>query len=115
MAALDHPRKAEIEAVRRVIRGADPRILEGIKWNSPSFRTREWFATTHLRAKQGIAVILHLGAKARAEAAPEIDDPRGLLKWLGKDRAMVAFADLEEIEQGRAAFEGVLRQWIRHV
>ena len=89
MMSLDHPFKAEMEAVRRVILGVDPSIAEGIKWSAPSFRTVEYFATFHLREKVGFSVILHLGAKARDGARPVIPDPTGLLRWLGKDRAIV--------------------------
>jgi hypothetical protein len=114
MAALDHPCKAEVEALRRIITGVDARIAEGVKWNAPSWRLDEYFATTHLRAKQGIGVILHLGAKTRApERKPAIDDPDGLLEWLGPDRARVVFADLVDLRRRQAAFEAVLRQWIR--
>jgi len=114
MAALDHPCKAEVEALRRIITGVDARIAEGVKWNAPSWRLDEYFATTHLRAKQGIGVILHLGAKTRApERKPAIDDPDGLLEWLGPDRARVAFADMADLRRRQAAFEAVLWQWIR--
>jgi hypothetical protein len=114
MAALDHPCKAEVEALRRIIIGVDARIAEGVKWNAPSWRLDEYFATTHLRAKQGIGVILHLGAKTRApERKPAIDDPDGLLEWLGPDRARMAFADMADLRRRQAAFEAVLRQWIR--
>ncbi|HTE17086.1 MAG TPA: DUF1801 domain-containing protein, partial [Armatimonadota bacterium] len=58
VAALDHPRVPEILALRRIILDADPRIGEGIKWNAPSYRTSDWFATTHLRARQGVQIIL---------------------------------------------------------
>jgi hypothetical protein len=57
---------------------------EGIKWNAPSFRTVEYFATVKLREKKGIGVILHLGARAR-DLGPDgivIDDPATLLEWL---------------------------------
>ena len=87
LAALDHPMKPEILAIRQIILGADPGIAEGIKWNAPSFRTTEWFATFHLRAKVGLQVILHLGAKARSTPDIAFDDP--LFIWLGKDRASV--------------------------
>ncbi|MBD9377671.1 DUF1801 domain-containing protein [Pseudoxanthomonas sp. PXM04] len=114
MAALDHPCKAEVEALRRIITGVDARIAEGVKWNAPSWRLDEYFATTHLRAKQGIGAILHLGAKTRApERKPAIDDPDGLLEWLGPDRARVVFADMADLRRRQAAFEAVLRQWIR--
>ena len=117
MLALDHPFKKEIEVLRRVILGAHPSIAEGIKWNVPSFRTTEYFATMHLRAKEGVGVILHLGAKARGPAAPKVEmkDPAKLLRWLGKDRAMVLFTDAKEIGAKRRAFESVLKEWIRCV
>lgn len=118
LAALDHPRKAEILAVRQVILGADPRIGEGVKWNAPSFRTAsEFFATLHLRDRDGVRVILHLGAKKRDGAAVRaaIADPERLLEWLADDRASARFRDVAEVEAKRPAFQAVLRQWIEHV
>ena len=115
MRTLDHPHKPAIEALRRIIRGADPAIAEGIKWNAPSFRTSEWFGTTHLRTKPGIGLILHFGAKVRDLPGLTIDDPDGLLKWLAKDRATIAFADVAAVEAQRAPLERIIRQWIRHV
>lgn len=117
LAALDHPHKAEILALRQAILGADPSIGEGIKWNAPSFRTSEYFATFHLRAKPGVQIILHLGAKSRGDAAPPvvIDDPTSLLEWLGKDRASVKFRDAADVEAKRAAFVAILRRWIEHL
>lgn len=117
MAGLEHPLKSEIETLRRLILGIDPSVAEGIKWNAPSFRTTEYFATTNLRAKVGVGLILHLGAKVRElpDGAVAIDDPGKLLKWLGKDRAMVEFASADELEEKRAALVAVLRQWIKYV
>jgi Domain of unknown function (DU1801) len=117
MATLEHPFKAEIAAIRCAILGVDARIAEGVKWNAPSFRTTEYFATMNLREKGGIGVILHLGARIR-DVGPEvvvIADPDKMLKWLGKDRAMVVFKDMAALVAQRAAFENVLRQWITHV
>jgi len=115
MSSLEHPCKAEIQAIRRIIRGVDPSIVEGVKWNAPSFRTTEYFATTHLRAKSGVGVIFHLGAKVRKTPSFRIDDPEGMLKWLGKDRAMVTFTGMNEIRAGKAALERIVRQWNKHV
>lgn len=117
LASLDHPYQQEILALRQIILDTDPSIAEGIKWNAPSFRTSEYFATFHLRAKEGVQVILHLGAKTRdtATSGIAIADPEGLLEWLAKDRASVKFRDLQEIEARRSALAEVLRQWIRHV
>jgi hypothetical protein len=117
LAALDHPHKPEILALRQIILGADPAIGEGIKWNAPSFRTSEWFATFHLRAKAGVQVILHFGAKVRdrSGARAGITDPESILTWLADDRASATFRDLQDVEAKQSAFTTVIREWIRHV
>jgi hypothetical protein len=115
MSTLQHSHKLAIERLRRVVCSADSSIAEGVKWNAPSFRTHEYFATTHLRAKEGIALILHLGAKVRDVAKVSIADPQNLLTWLAKDRARVAFRDDKDVEARAAALQAILRQWITHV
>ena len=117
LATLVHPHKGEIVALRAIILGAHPSITDGIKWNAPSFRTTEWFATIHLRAKVGVQLILHLGAKVKS-LSPEgmaINDPGQLLTWLGKDRATIVFRDLDDLTARRAALERLLRSWIAYV
>jgi len=113
MAGLRHPLVPELQAVRAAIRGASPRIREGIKWNAPSFRTGEWFATASIR-KDKLLVILHRGAKVKDDSSGglAIDDPGGLLRWLAKERAMIEFEDGRAIAAGRAALQRIVRQWI---
>lgn len=115
MADLEHAHKAAIEALRRIICGADPSIAEGVKWNAPSFRTTEYFATTNLRAKDGIGIILHVGAKVREVVAFQIEDPKGLLKWLAQDRALMNFAGVQDVTAHEAAIQAIVRAWIRSV
>ena len=117
MSTLEHKSKDEIQAIRSLIMSADPSIAEGIKWNAPSFRTTEYFATTNLREKSGVGVILHLGAKVR-NVAPDsmpIADSEKLLKWLARDRATVVFKDIDEFKAKKAAFLSIIRSWIAYV
>ncbi len=117
MASLVHPHKVAITHLRQLILGVDRSIAEGVKWNAPSFRTTDYFATTNLRTKTGIGVILHLGAKVRDLPGEglAIDDPATLLRWLGKDRATMEFMDADDVRSKRSAVEKILRQWITHV
>ena len=117
LASLDHAAKQEIVALRRIILDADPGIADGIKWNAPSFRTTEYFATFNLRAKEGVQLILHFGAKKNdiASTGVVIPDPDGLLKWLAKDRATVSFRNLKDIAEKKSAFSKLVREWIKHV
>ncbi len=113
----DHPLHKEIDAARRIILGASPAISEGIKWNAPSFRTeKNWFATIHLRSTESLTIILHLGAKTRPDLkAFKIADPDGLMKWLGKDRAMLSLGKGRDIARHRAALDAIVRAWIRQL
>lgn len=114
MATLDHPHADAVQRLRALVLGVDPTIAEGIKWNAPSWRTAEYFATTHLRAKRGLGLALHLGARARSVPAGglAIDDPDGLLVWRAPDRALLTFGDRAELEARVEAVQAVLRQWI---
>jgi hypothetical protein len=112
LATLNHPHKDAIQMIRRIMCGADPAIAEGVKWNAPSFRTTDYFATTHLRTKEGIGIVMHVGAKVREVAAFQVEDPHGLLKWLAKDRALMNFAGLEDVKAHEEAIQHIVRQWI---
>lgn len=113
MAALEHPLKAEIEALRILIRGADKRIREGVKWNAPSFYIQEHFATLKLRPADAVQVVLHTGAKAKSNSVTmQIEDPAGLLKWAAKDRCVATFANMKAVRANGAAFTAILKQWI---
>lgn len=115
--ALKHPLKKEIEAVRLIILGVSPAIGEGIRWNAPSFRTeKEWFATFNLRAKDSVQLVFHLGAKARPDLRVfKVADPNGLMRWLGKDRALVTLGAGRDIRANRKALEATVRAWIKYV
>ncbi|MES2696987.1 MAG: DUF1801 domain-containing protein [Verrucomicrobiota bacterium] len=116
MAALEHPLKTEIGAIRKIILGASPKIGEGIKWNAPSFRTVEYFATFHLRSTKEVQLVFHLGAKKRAEL-PEIklEAPEGMVRWLAKDRCLVTMGKGKEVEAKAAALRAWVRGWIEYV
>lgn len=92
----------------------DPRITEGVKWNSPSFYCNGWFATANLRNKDAIVVVLHLGAKVKdnSTAGLRIDDPSGILQWAATERALVRFGSAAEFKAKNAAFRAIVRQWV---
>lgn len=113
MAALEHPHKPAVQALRGIVTGVDPRIAEGVKWNAPSFRIDDYFATTHLRSRKGVGLVLHRGARAKAgQGRVVIDDAAMLLTWPSPDRAIAEFADAADLARKSDALAAVLRQWI---
>jgi len=114
--ALNHPMKAEIEQLRTIILRLDPAVHEEVKWNAPSFRTTDHFATFHLRTQDVVRLILHTGAKSKAaaKAGLRIDDPQGLLHWLGPDRAALDLTT-DMLRSQKKSVQALLRNWIENV
>ena len=113
---LEHPLCSEIQALRKLILAADPLVQEGIKWNSLSFRTTEWFATLNKRQLDRIEFVFHLGAKARhMDMVAMMSDPTGLMSWKGRDRCLIAFDNAAAIEKNGPAFTNIVRAWLKYV
>jgi len=111
---LDHPLKRDIEAVRRIILGISPEIREGIKWNGPSFRTTDYFATFFLRSTDRVQLIFHKGAgvKDNSTQGMTVADPKGLIQWLAKERCIVTLGAGKHIAANRSALGAIVRAWI---
>ncbi len=111
-----HPLKDSFAAVRQLILDVSPSISEGIKWNAPSFRTTDWFATFFLRDLDRIKIVFHLGAKKRTSTDRlAVGAPEGMVEWLGPDRCMVTLADAVAVKKRAKAFQAFVRAWILHV
>ena len=116
MAHVDHPRKADIEAIRTILRGADPRIQERIKWNAPSFAIMDHFATLKLHPRATVQVVFYTGAKRKPTSTVlDIADPVGLLEWVAPDRGVVTFADMPDITRKQGALIAIVQQWVAQV
>jgi uncharacterized protein YdhG (YjbR/CyaY superfamily) len=111
---LNHPLKKDIETVRKIILGVSPKIAEGIKWNSLSFRTAEYFATVNLRSRDRVQLVFHMGAKVKDNSTDgmQIADPRDLIRWIAKERCLVTVGAGKEIAGNRAALAAIVRKWI---
>lgn len=117
-ATLVHPHADGLAQLHSILLGADPAVSTGIKWNVPSFRTVEWFATLHVRSKRGFGLILHPGARKRADLPTQglaLADPQGLLQWLGPDRALVEFADAAALTAQAEPLTRLVRGWLDFV
>lgn len=114
MAELQHARKDEVEALRKIILGANPKITEQIKWNAPSFCFGgDDRVTMRLQPKDRLELIFHRGAKVRDTKGFEFKDSSGLLKWLAKDRAMLSIDDKKDLTAKTAAISKVVNAWMK--
>ena len=105
MRELDHPFKAEVEAIRKIIKKVNKGITEEIKWKAPSFSYRGYLVTFNLWEKKRVHLVFHNGAILK--------DKNGSLEGNYPDRRMMYFADMKDVKKKKAALESFIKEWIR--
>ncbi len=108
MRDLDHPFKAEMEAVRAIILGASRKVSERIKWNALAFHYEAAdLAAFNPRASECAHLILMFpgGAGVPAKSA--------LLEGKAKDRREAKFLNLEDLQSKKKALEKLVKDWVK--
>ncbi len=103
---LSHPLKAEIEAVRSIIKGVNKDVNEEVKWNAPSFNYKgEYLVTFNLRDEKRIHLVFH---------NPHIPKVKSeLLEGNYLDRRMMYLADMRDVKKKKPMLEKILRDLIK--
>jgi hypothetical protein len=113
LAALDHPLKEVVEAVRAALVGAAPEIGEQIKWNAPSFTwAGEDRVTFNIRPGAPLLLIFHRGAKPKDVVGFRFDDETGLLDWKAPDRGVITLRSLADWDAHGEAIITLARRWL---
>jgi len=97
-----HPLDALMRRTREFILGADERVTESIKWKTPTFSYKGNIASFN-PSKRFVSLLFHRGAEIPG------DHPR--LEGDGRLARTMRFADLDQLEAGRAELEAVIRAW----
>ncbi len=114
-------RRAAVEALRDLVREAEPALVEGVKWNSPNYTLDGVDRLTINAAGKGpVRLILHFGTQRVEDksAAPSFDgDPTGLLTWHSDIRASLTMpTDTASSGDGFAGQRdqtmAVVRRWL---
>ena len=108
MAKLEHPLKAEVQAVREIIKGVNPGITEQIKWNAPSFSYRgEYLVTFNLRSANRVRLVWHNPAVANIKSE--------LLEGDYKDRRMSYLASMADVKSMQMELVRVVQELVAAV
>lgn len=99
--SLDHPLKAAMLEVRKVILGTDRRITETIKWKSPTFMYEGNIASIEPRSKKQVSVLFHQGASLPGKH-PGLEGGGGTVRYM-------RFADLDDVKARQADLEAAIR------
>jgi uncharacterized protein YdhG (YjbR/CyaY superfamily) len=103
MDALDHPLKKEVEAVRTIIKKANSKLNERIKWNAPSYYYIDDIVTFGPLRDKVLLVFHHpFVVKVRSE----------LLEGDYKDRRLAYIADMKAVKATKKELERILNEII---
>jgi|GEM_PF-1208078 len=105
MRTLGHPMKSEMEVIRSIIKNANPKVLEKVKWNAPSFFYKQDMAVFNPRAERFVQLTFLFPRGV-------VKDSTGLLLGDWKDRREARFYDIDDIKKKKAALERVVNEWV---
>lgn len=106
MLAVNHPLKAEIEELRKIIKAASEKISERIKWNAPSYYYIKDMAAFNLHQEKFVQIIFIF------YNGNMITESGGLLEGKWKNRREARFYSKEDIKNKRSNLEKVVHEWV---
>jgi hypothetical protein len=112
---LPPERRQLVDAIRSLIKDAEPGLTENVKWNAPNYVWKEEDRITFRLHKPGvIQLILHMGAtrKEDKQGKPVMGDPEGLIEWASDIRGSISFSSLDDVNQHREAVSALIRNWL---
>jgi uncharacterized protein YdhG (YjbR/CyaY superfamily) len=102
---LEHPLKAEINAVRQIIKESNSDIKERIKWNAPSYYTSADIVTFNHRATDHVHLIFH------HPTIVKIKSP--LLEGDYKDRRMLYLPDMKAVKANKKELQRIVNESVQ--
>ncbi|MGH7451792.1 MAG: DUF1801 domain-containing protein [bacterium] len=106
MEKLDHPFKAEVQALREIVKKVNKDVAEEIKWAAPSFSYKgEYMVTFNLRAKGHIHLVFHNPMISKVKSK--------LLEGDYANRRMAYFSHMKDIKEKKAELEKVLKKLVK--
>lgn len=113
---LAKDKRAQVDTIRTLILNAEPKLLEHIKWNAPSYvLDGEDRITFNLMNKQEVVkLILHMGAtrKENKKGTPILHDESGLIEWNSDIRGTITFATAEDVTSSLPALKQIIDNWL---
>jgi uncharacterized protein YdhG (YjbR/CyaY superfamily) len=107
MNKLKHPFKAEVEAVRSIIKNANKNIAERIKWKAPSYYYKEDMVTFNLWEKKQVHLVFH------HPAIVKIKSP--LLEGNYDKRRMTYFKTMDEIKANKKELVRIINELVKAI
>lgn len=107
MQTTTYPLKDEIEVLREVIKKADKKISERIKWNAPSYYYKEDIVTFGPDRKGRLLLVFHHPSVVEIKS--------DLLEGDYKDRRLVYFNDAKDVQTKKKELAGIVKAIVQAI
>lgn len=98
--------KPAVDTIRSIIKKAEPRLNERIKWNAPSYYFKEDIVTFGpLRSPGKIILVFHHPSIIKIKS--------GLLQGDYKDRRLVYLNSIKEIKEAKRELEKIVKESVQ--
>jgi hypothetical protein len=99
--------------LRAIVSAAAPEVVEGFRWNAPSFIHAGDHKLTLGRNKDGgIRLVVHRGARPRPVDSFSFLDNEGLAEWPSADRGVMTFRSPEAVDRVAAQLQAFVARWL---
>jgi hypothetical protein len=112
----NHDQLDLIHKIRRAILDASPELVEGVKWNAPSYSfSGNDIITFNFRNYGSIALIFHTGPKGKDthSGTHPFEDPSGIIQWLADKRFAVKISDENDFNLKKDRLQELVVEWVR--
>ena len=111
---LNHPYRALIEELRKILIDSGNGLEENVKWNGPNYHIKgQDRVTVRVQPKKSFDIIFHTGTKTKTEPKERIiADDFGLLQWKTNDRVILSFKDEIDFSKAKPYLSGLVKQWL---
>ncbi len=99
--------KTDMEAVRKIIKSADKKLGERIKWNAPSYYYKEDIVTFGPHKTHKLLLVFHHPAVVKVKS--------NLLEGNYKDRRLVHFKDKTHAEKNKKELVRIIKEIIQSI
>lgn len=115
LAALAHPQGELIDRIRKLVLSSGPELVEGVKWNAPSYSLEgNDIITFNFRSFEGVALIFHTGPKGKDThtGTRMFEGGSRAITWLADKRFAITLADSGTLDAHAAEIAQLVNQWV---
>lgn len=113
--SIKHSQEEIIQSMRTIIKQSSNELLEGVKWNSPSYSFNgNDIITFNFHYKGYVSLVFHTGPKGK-DTHTNVTlfvDESNLLEWVADKRAVLKISSKEKLELVEDDMQRIIEKWI---